>query len=128
MTVRLSKAKICRSAWWRGVFCVALLLVGAYVLFDLLDVDGSQIVWRPANAILVVETQQDTADRFARPDGSTPGAGGLIGPLLFRFLSAERVGRVPTTSLLRLPLRWSLPRVDLHPEGSLSPACSADPL
>ena len=114
--------------WWRGVFCVAMLLVGAYVLFDLLDVDGSQMVGRPANAILVVETQQNAADRFARPDGSTPGAGGFISTLLTRPLSAERGGRVPTASLLRLPPRWALPRVNLHPESSLSRSCSADPL
>jgi hypothetical protein len=128
MAVRLSNAKACRPAWWRGLFCFSLLLVGAYVLFDILDVDGSQMVGRPANAILVVETQQGTVDRFARPDGSTPGGGGFLSPLLTRLLSAERGGRLSTTSLLRLPPRWALPRVNLHPESSLSPSCSADPL
>ena len=126
--MRFSKTKVCRATWWRGVFCVALLLVGAYVFFDLLDVDGSQTLGRPANAILVVETQQDAADRFARPDASTPGAGGLIAPLLVRVLSAEHGGRLPTGSFQRLPPRWALPRVNLHPEGSLPPGCSADPL
>jgi hypothetical protein len=128
MAVRLSNVKAGRSAWWRGLFCFALLLVGAYVLFDILDVDGSQLVGRPAHAILVVETPQVTADRFARSDGSTPGASGLISPLVVWLLPVERGGRWSTTSLLRLPMRTTLPRVNLHPESSLSPSCSADPL
>jgi hypothetical protein len=128
MAVRLSSEKVYRSAWWRGLFCIGLLVVGAYVLFDILDVDGSQMVGRSANAILVAEMQQSSADRFARSDGFTPCAGDLISPLVVRRLSAECGGRLSTTKLLRLPLRRTPPRVNLHPESSLSPSFSADPL
>jgi hypothetical protein len=111
----------------RSVFCCALLLVGAYVLFDLLDVDGSQMISRPTDAIVSVEPQQADADRFLRTDGATLGAGDFLVPLPPRLSSVKCGGMSAATIPLRFRQSRLLPRVNLHSEMALSPTPSTDP-
>ena len=66
MAVRSLRAKACRSAMGRSVFCCALLLVGAYVLFDILDVDGSQMISRPTDAIMSVGNSVPPEEAFRK--------------------------------------------------------------
>jgi hypothetical protein len=111
----------------RSVFCGALLLVGAYVLFDILDVDGSQMISRPTDAIVSVELQQADADRFLRTDGATLGAGDFLVPLPSRLSSVMCGGMSVATIPLRFRQSRLLPRVNLHSEMALSPTPSTDP-
>jgi hypothetical protein len=125
--MRSLRAKICRSAMGRSVFCCALLLVGAYVLFDILDVDGSQMISRPTDAILSVGPQQADADRFLRTDGTPLGTGDSLIPLPSRLSSVKCGGVSAATIPLRFRQGRLLPRVNLHSEMALSPTPSIDP-
>jgi hypothetical protein len=111
----------------RSVFCCALLLVGAYVLFDILDVDGSQMISRPTDAILSVGPQQADADRFLRTDGTPLGTGDSLIPLPSRLSSVKCGGVSAATIPLRFRQGRLLPRVNLHSEMALSPTPSIDP-
>ena len=125
--MRSLRAKACRSAMGRSVFCCALLLVGAYVLFDILDVDGSQMISRPNDAILSVGPQQAGADRFLRTDGATLGTGDFFVSLPSRLSSVNCGGM----SAVAIPLRFRqgrlLPRVNLHSKMALSLTPSTEP-
>lgn len=125
--MRFPKAKRCRSAAHWGVFLCAVLLVGAYVIFDILDVDGSQMNRWPAANIIVVVTQQAEAERFLRADLASPGWTELIRPSLWRHFSTG-IGRIsPATTMLRIRQSRLLPRVNLRQElARLSPP-PADP-
>ena len=125
--MRSLRAKVCRSAMGRSVFCCALLLVGAYVLFDILDVDGSQMISRPTDAIVSVEPQQADADRFLRTDGATLGASDFLVPIPSRLSSVKCGGISAATTPLRFRQSRLLPRVNLHSETALSPTPSTDP-
>ena len=125
--MRSLRAKACRSAIGRSVFCCALLLVGAYVLFDILDVDGSQMISRPTDAIMSVGPQQADADRFLRTDGATLGAGDFLVPLPSRLSSVKCGGMSAAAIPLRFRQSRLLPRVNLHSEMALSPTPTTDP-
>jgi hypothetical protein len=112
--VRSLRAKACRSAMGRSVFCCALLLVGAYVS-------------RPTDAIVSVGPQQADADRFLRTDGATLGAGDFLVPLPPRLSSVKCGGMSAATIPLRFRQSRLLPRVNLHSEMALSPTPSTDP-
>ena len=112
----------------RSVFCCALLLVGAYVLFDILDVDGSQMISRPTDAIMsVMSGGPADADRFLRTDGATLGAGDFLVPLPSRLSSVKCGGMSAAAIPLRFRQSRLLPRVNLHSEMALSPTPSTDP-
>ena len=126
--VRLSTAQRRRSwAWW-SVVVVALLTMGAYVLFDILDVDGSQMTGWPADAIIVAEALQIEADRCFRPDTLTPDAPGLLALPLARWSATEQHGLSPDTIPLRVRHRRMLPRVNLHQALAQTSTLSADPV
>ena len=125
--VRLGTAQRRRSwAWW-GVIVAALLIFGAYLIFDILDVDGSQMTGRPADGILVAEALQVEADRFFRADPFTPDSIGLLTLSLSRGSTPERHGLSPVTIPLRVRQRQMLPRVNLHRALAQTSSLSADP-
>jgi hypothetical protein len=126
MAVRFLTTKRCRSVAWRGVFVCALLLVGAYVVFDVLDVDGSQMSGWPGGDMIAAETQQASTDRLFRADFSAPGPTNLL-PALPRLSSTEIRGSSPTPTVLRIRQSRLIPRVNLHRELARTNSSIADP-
>jgi hypothetical protein len=126
--MRLGSAQRRRSWAWRGVILVALLTIGAYVLFDILDVDGSRMTARPAGDMIVAEALQAEADRVLRADTITPDSTGLHHPSLSRWSTTERHRLSFGTLLLRIRQRRMLPRVDLHRALTQTRSLSADPV
>jgi hypothetical protein len=126
--VRLGTAQRQRSwAWW-GVIVAALLIFGAYLIFDILDVDGSQMIGRPADGILLAEALQVEADRFFRADPFAPDSTGLLSPSLSRGSTPERHGLSLGTIPARVRQRQMLPRVNLHRVLAQTGPLSADPV
>jgi hypothetical protein len=128
MTVRLIGAQRRRSWVWWGVIAFALLAIGAYVLFDILDVDGSQMTGWPAGDIIVAWTPQVEADRLLRADLSTADPTGLISLSLRRCSSIEDRGLSPAAAILRVRQSRLLPRMNLHRETARAGSPSIDPV
>lgn len=125
--MRLGTAQRQRSwAWW-GVIVAALLIFGAYLIFDVLDVDGSQMISRPADGILAAEAFQVEADRFFRADPFTPDSIGLLSLSLSRGSMLERHGLSSVTIPLRVRQRHMLPRANLHQALAQTSPPSTDP-
>ena len=55
-----------RGAVWWGVWTIAFVLLCAYITFDVLDVDGSQLHLR-SGLVLTVGSASAEADRVVRP-------------------------------------------------------------
>jgi len=126
--VRLGTTQRRRSwAWW-GVIVAALLIIGAYVIFDILDVDGSRMTGWPADDIIVAEALQVEADPFFRADTFTPDSTGLLYLSLSRWSTPERHGLSLGTILLRVRQRRMLLRVNLHRALAQTSSLSADPV
>ena len=125
--MRLVTAPRRRSWAWRGVLFFALLMIGAYVIFDILDVDGSQMTGWPASDIIVAETLQIEADRFFRADPFTPDSTGSPYLSLSRYFSSENHGLSPVTTILRVRLSRILPRGNPRREMTLVSPSSTDP-
>lgn len=125
--MRFLKAKRSRSAMWRAVFSFALLLFGAYVFFDVLDLDGSQMTgWSRSDIIVDVEQQVNTA-RLMRAELATPGSSDLVPPSLLQLLSME-IGRIlPSPTILRIRQSRLLPRVSLHQGLASQSSPTSDP-
>ena len=125
--MRLGTAPRRRSwAWW-GVFFVALLTIGAYVIFDILDVDGSQMTGRPADAIIAAEALQVEVDRFFRADTFTPDLTGSLHLSVLPCFPTEIHGLLPVASILRARLSRMFPRVNPHRDMLRVSSPSADP-
>ncbi len=112
-----------RGSWvWRTFFAIALIGVVAYIAFDVLDLDGSQLVGQPAAATILSDEDGPDAERVLPPDTaelSRLAAGGLLSELAgWRLQRASSVR--PSASALA---RRHLPRHAL-PDDS---AASADP-
>ncbi len=114
-----------RSGPWPTLFACALLLVGAYVLFDILDVDGSQMPGWPADDILVASPLQVEANRPWRIDPATnsivilpPGLAGRVG--------SDRSALPAHPSLVQIRQSRVLPRVNLYRDRT-RPSASAEP-
>ena len=125
--MRFPQAKRARSAVWTGVFVSAMLLVGVYVLFDILDVDGSQMTGWPAGVILVGMLPPVEAERLFHPDLSAPGAIESIRPSRARLSSAEIDKRSTATTILRIRQRSWLPRLNIRHEVACTNSSPADP-
>ena len=125
--MRLGAAQRQRSGAWWGVIVVALLIIGAYVIFDILDVDGSQMTGWPANDIIVAETLQVSADRCFRADPFTPDSIGLLSLALSRSSTAESHTLLPGMIALRVRQRRTLLRVNPHRALAQTNPPSADP-
>jgi len=102
-----------RSRTWGGVFLFALLTMSSYVVFDILDLDGSQMTGWPGDDFFVEETLQINSDRFFHGDPSAPGLPGLIHRSLAWYTPTETRGLSPARTILRVRHSRMLPRVDL---------------
>jgi hypothetical protein len=103
----------------------ALLIFAAYLIFDVLDVDGSQMTGWVTNDMVM--TQQVDAERLCRADLSISGSTDLLYPSLPRLLSTANGAVSSATTILRMQRRESLPRVNLHQEMSRASSPIADP-
>lgn len=126
--MQLRRTKRCRSSTWWGIFLCTLLLVGAYVIFDLLDVDGSQMSRWPGHDMMVVVTPEASAERFFRADLSTSSSVDLIGFSLFRLSSLKNCSTSPATMLLRIRQSRGLPRLNLAREQGRGSSPTVDPI
>ncbi|MCX5734478.1 MAG: hypothetical protein NTW68_09150 [candidate division NC10 bacterium] len=125
--MRLGTAQRRRSWVWWGVIVSALLIFGAYLIFDILDVDGSQMISRPADGILMAEALQVEADRFFRADPFTPDSIGFLSLSLSRSSTTERHGLSLGTIPIGVRQRRMLPRVNLQRALAKTGPLSADP-
>ncbi len=111
-----------RGAVWRGAWTIACVFLSAYIAFDVLDLDGSQLHFQSGVA-LTVESASAEAERISR---------GCPIPLALRqqlSLLAPRTTLTPRPA--RMPDRpvraeHLLPRGQLARGAPLSP--SADPV
>jgi hypothetical protein len=125
--MRVRKAKRCRSATWWGIFICSLLLVGAYVIFDLLDVDGSQMAW-PAHDMMVVAAREVPAERFVHADGAISCPNDLRAFSLSRLPSTETSRTSAARALLRIRQSRVLPRLNLAKEHAPGSSPTVDPV
>ena len=116
-----------RSRKWWGVFFIALLTMNSYVLFDILDVDGSQMTGWPGDDILVAAEPQVASDRFLRADVSPPDSAGLSYLTLSRNAAIDRRGSALALPLYRIRHGRMLPRVNLRREMARASTASVDP-
>lgn len=125
--MRFGRVRRPRSRKWWGVFFFALLTMNSYVLFDILDVDGSQRTGWPGNDIIAAEELQVASDRFLRADLPSPDSAGLLS-LSLAWGAAMDSRRTPlATTILRIRHSRMLPRVNLRREMALASPSSADP-
>ena len=125
--MRVRKAKRCRSATWWGIFLCSLLLVGTYVLVDLLDVDGSQLAW-PAHDLMVVAAREVPAERFLHADGAITCPSDLHAPALTRLPSTETRRLSTARALLRIRQSCAFPRLNLAEEHAPGSSPTVDPV
>ncbi len=114
--MRLVTAKRRRSwAWW-GVVVFTVVTAGAYVLFDILDVDESQLAGPPVSEIIAAEELQAETCRLVTADAFTPDAAGPASCWEPRRFSAEAM-RLPLAAAIRRGrLGSKLPRQHLQGE------------
>ncbi len=117
------------SASWWGITLCALLFASTYVVFDILDVDGSQMRRAPApGGALTATVEEAAADRFFRTTVTATVSTDLQA-LSAPCLSASAASWNSTLKTL-LHQRWGhvLPRVTLAAEHARGSSPSADPL
>jgi hypothetical protein len=92
-----------RKSWgWKATFGLAAIAIGAFVLFDVLDLDGSQIRAQSAECALA-ETNLPASDRLG-------GAQPVPDPLGATFLLPSPSAAPETPWLTRHNLRTHAPR------------------
>ncbi len=125
--MRLGTVRRARSRKWWCVFCFTLLTMNSYVLFDILDVDGSQMTGWPGDDIITAESLQADSDPFLRADLPAPDSAGLLYLSLSRGAVMDSRGSAVATTILRIRHSRLLPRVNLRPEMASASLTSADP-
>ena len=115
------------ARWW-GITLCALLFAGTYVVFDILDVDGSQMSRGLAPNGTLTATLEAAGERFFRTPATVAGSTDLL-PLSLSRLSASTPRQDFSAGTL-LRQRWGhvLPRVTLGAERTRANSPAADPL
>ena len=116
-------------AWW-GVFLCAVLAMGAYIVFDMLDLDGSGLRDAWAGSAIAAEAVDGETDRLLPPTEAAPHAPPLGSPVGAIWLdplfdSLHRPAPLPRLGASR---SRALPRINLAKETSSTPSPSADPV
>jgi hypothetical protein len=125
--MRLSTVRKPRSRRWWGVLFFALLTMNSYVLFDMLDVDGSQMTGWPGDDIIVAEELQVVSDRFLREEPPSPDAAGLLSLSLSQGAATDRRGSPLAPINLRIRHNRMLPRMNLLREMARASTACVDP-
>jgi hypothetical protein len=127
--VRFPQAQRCGSASWWGIFLCTLLLASTYVVFDVLDVDGSQMSRGPAPDMMVAATPEVAEERLVRATVAVAGSTDLLPPLSLPCLSAGGPRRISAaTTFLHLPRGHVFPRVTRAAARARGSWPTADPL
>ena len=117
-----------RRSWaWRGMFAFALLMIGVYVLFDILDVDGSQMTDLPERAVIMAETVSIDSDRLFRADLLISDLAKPLNLFLSQYSSTESRSLSPVPAIPRDRLRRILPRGNPYREMARVSLSSSDP-
>ncbi len=105
-----------------------MFLVGAYVVFDILDLDGSERIGRSSRVPIVATNQETDAERGWRTDLATLGSIDLNPPSLSRLFASSSIGGLSsaTASLRIRQIRWR-PRVNLFREHARTDSPTTDP-
>jgi hypothetical protein len=127
--MRFRQASRRGSASWWGITLCALLFASTYVVFDVLDVDGSQLGRRSARDGTLTATAEEVAgERFFRTTVTAPVSTDLLALSLPRL----SLGAPSRDSALKTLLhqRWghALPRATLAAECARGSSGTADPL
>ncbi len=115
-------------AWW-GVFLCAVLAMGAYIAFDMLDLDGSSLRDAWAGSAIAAEAVGGEAERLLPPDEAAPHAtilGSAVGAVGHDSLSGS-IHRPAPAPRLGAPRNHTLPRTNLAKETSSTTSPSTDP-
>ncbi len=116
-----------RTRTWWGVFFFALLVINSYVLFDILDVDGSQMAGWPGDDILAVETLHAQADRSLRAEPPTSDSASPLRLALSRGIAIDSRGSALPSTIFHIRHSRLLPRVNLRREIAPANPLSTDP-
>ena len=124
-----SGARRRRSGVWWGVFLAACLAMGAYVAFDILDLDGSQLRDPLPSNTLAAESEHLEAGRFPH---HAPGAPEALGPIDFSLYHRSLVeplrGSLRTTAgPMTIRRAATRARADLRHDTSPKSSPSNDP-
>lgn len=127
--MRFRQASRRGSASWWGITLCALLFASTYVVFDVLDVDGSQMRRRSASGGALTATVEEVAgERFFRTTATATVSSDLPALSLPRLA----VGALSSNFVLKTLLcrRWGhlLPRVTPTAERARGSSGTADPL
>ncbi len=127
--MRCHRAQRRRSRTWWGVCLFVLLATGAYLAFDVLDLDGSDLGGRPASGTAAAEPARSEAEGRLRLDPTTPED---LRPLsaVFGFqVAALHPGSAPRAAIVVVFARRdrSLARAQLGRAAIASDSQPADP-
>src|SRR5512136_2457069 len=98
MAVRFAVTRRCRSVAWRAVLFCAMFLVGSYVVFDILDLDGSERVARSNRVAIVASGQESDAERGWRTDLASLDPIQLNPPSLSYAFASSSIGSPSSTT------------------------------
>ena len=127
--MRLIGSKRQRSRAWWGVCLCAVLAMGAYIVFDMLDLDGSSLRSAWAGSAIAAEAAGGETERLLPPSETAPQAP-ILGP------AVGAVGFDPPSGFLHrsLPMprlgAWrspTLPRTNLAKETASATSPTTDP-
>ena len=111
------------------MFCFAFLATGAYLAFDVLDVDGSDLGGRPASGAAAAEPARSEAEGRLRQDPTTPEDPRLVSMLPVHRVGAPHRGAAPRAAAAVVPARRDRFLARAHPGRAAisSDAPPADP-
>ena len=127
--MRFRQASRRGSASWWGITVCALLFAATYVVFDVLDVDGSQMSRRSAPEGTLTATLEEVAgERFFRTTATATVSADLLAPSLPRLCAGVPSRISASKTLLRQRWGHARPRVTLAAERARGSSGTADPL
>lgn len=118
-----------RSRPWWSVFLFAVLATGAYIAFDVLDVDGSDLRGRPASGTAVAEPARTEAEGRLRQDPLTPETPGVASAVPAHRVAAlnHRAAPYAATAITVARRHGFLARAHTDRAAARSDSQSSDP-
>lgn len=118
-----------RSVQWCGVYVLAVLATGAYLAFEVLDLDASQVRAVPATAAVTAEVSRVDPDPEHRSTSMSGPAGLLfLSQTHDRRMALLRAASAAGTATLAVRRNSALPRGRVARDtGCISAPTSSDP-